>query len=436
MRCGRLKISKVALVICVALLSFAGKIQAQYDFTWSDTCQYDTTKFVLNDPTGVTTILWDFGDAGSVPPSSNQSNLLNPTHVFSFNGYFTVTLTINGAEVKRHTVVINPLPKISDVFTIVCKGITITMKTDTGNKMKHYLWNTGDVSQSITFTLVKDTIFRVRNYDYKECYRTATFRVKALAINANFDINQILQCLTTNYYSFTTKADTAMRPWLKFEWDFGDGNASNMRHPAHTYGAAGNYTINVKVYPQDTAACAENFSKDVKVISQVKPDFDYVVDHCNNMVRTINKSADAISYTWDFNGTRYFNKKDTFIYFKAKGSYPVTLLTNAGTDCADSTTKYVDFDAVDTAMFIPSAFSPNKDEVNDLFQMLGLDYSCFKYTLYIFDRWGEKVFDSGLSDTAPSWDGTYHGTTVPPGIYFYLIKGKTFKRYGSLSIVY
>lgn len=434
MRCGRLKINWSASVILLIIISFAGKVKAQYDFTWKDTCQYDTTKFFLNDPTGVTTILWDFGDAGS--GANNTSTQFNPTHLFSFFGYFTVILTVNGAEVKRHTVVINPLPTVSDLFTTVCKGVTVSMKTDTGNKLKHYLWNTGETSQTKTFTLVKDTVFTVRNYDFKECYRIATFRIKALTINSYFDINQDVQCLTTNYFVFTPRADTLHRPWLKFEWNFGDGANSNLRKPSHTYGAAGTYTVRVRIYPQDTGSCEEWFSRDINLISQVKPDFDYTVDHCKNQIHTINKSGVAIRYDWDFDGQKIYNVKDTSVYFSSKGTYPVTLFTNKGTECADSLTKFVDFEAVDTNMFIPSAFSPNKDEVNDLFQMKGIDYSCFPYTLYIFSRWGEKVFDSGVSDAIPAWDGTYEGTIVSPGVYFYLIKGKTFKRFGTVSVVY
>lgn len=68
--------------------------------------------------------------------------------------------------------------------------------------------------------------------------------------------------------------------------------------------------------------------------------------------------------------------------------------------------------------YIPNAFSPNDDGINDNFGLLG---SCniFEYKLIIFDRWGNLVFKT----TKPSdyWDGKYRGVTMSVGIYVYFM---------------
>ena len=315
--------------------------------------------------------------------------------------------------------------------------MTVTLKPDTGNKMKHYLWNTGETVQDKTFLLVKDTVFTCRNFDNNECHNDAYFYIYALKTNMQFGINSIIQCITNNAYQFTSNADTMNRPWLEFLWDFGDGTNSNLVNPLHQYGAAGVYNVKLNITPGDTVACLDTSSNNVNVISQVPPDFDFSVNKCLNKVITINKSGVSLNYNWDFgDGTVIKNAKDTSHIYLLKGTYNVTLFTNPGTACVDSLIKQVSIDLVDTDIFIPNSFSPNADQVNDQFYVVGLDYNCFPYDLYIYNRWGVKVFESVNSAKVPVWDGKYNGSIVEQGVYFYLVKGKTFKRFGTLTVIY
>ncbi len=68
-------------------------------------------------------------------------------------------------------------------------------------------------------------------------------------------------------------------------------------------------------------------------------------------------------------------------------------------------------------IFVPSAFSPNNDRMNDVLLVRGNTMEKVFFALY--DRWGEKVFET--SDQNIGWDGTYKGEKVQPGVYvFYL----------------
>ena len=64
-------------------------------------------------------------------------------------------------------------------------------------------------------------------------------------------------------------------------------------------------------------------------------------------------------------------------------------------------------------IYIPTAFSPNNDDVNDLYKIVGLEH--YTFDLFIFNRWGVPVFSSSVSDN--HWDGTYRGDNVPEGTY-------------------
>jgi gliding motility-associated-like protein len=63
--------------------------------------------------------------------------------------------------------------------------------------------------------------------------------------------------------------------------------------------------------------------------------------------------------------------------------------------------------------YIPNAFTPNGDGVNDSFYLYGQS-GVTVHDFKVFDRWGEKVHDS-LSP----WDGKYRGQLCQPGVYVY-----------------
>jgi gliding motility-associated-like protein len=64
--------------------------------------------------------------------------------------------------------------------------------------------------------------------------------------------------------------------------------------------------------------------------------------------------------------------------------------------------------------YIPNAFTPNGDGVNDYFFLYGQS-GVTVHSFKVFDRWGEKVYD-GLFP----WDGTYKGQLCQPGVYVYI----------------
>jgi gliding motility-associated-like protein len=72
-------------------------------------------------------------------------------------------------------------------------------------------------------------------------------------------------------------------------------------------------------------------------------------------------------------------------------------------------------------VFIPNAFSPNNDGVNDLFFPTSIYADSLQ--LIIFNLWGEILYrDHGIDDEQISWDGTFREETVPAGLYFYILK--------------
>lgn len=74
---------------------------------------------------------------------------------------------------------------------------------------------------------------------------------------------------------------------------------------------------------------------------------------------------------------------------------------------------------------VPNAFTPNGDGINDAFCLQGWDECTSDFKVIIFDRWGEKVFESG--DPAFCWNGMHKGEVLNTGVFVYVIQAKKFK---------
>ncbi len=89
------------------------------------------------------------------------------------------------------------------------------------------------------------------------------------------------------------------------------------------------------------------------------------------------------------------------------------------------------------ATLIPNAFSPNSDGQND--QLCVPNNLCIlNFVLNVYDRWGEKVFESKSLDNC--WDGTYKGKALNTAVFVYIFQatlsnGENFKQKGNISLI-
>ena len=125
-----------------------------------------------------------------------------------------------------------------------------------------------------------------------------------------------------------------------------------------------------------------------------------------------------------------------FIAIDQPGTYSVIVTDING--CTGISSKLVREFCPDN-IYLPSAFSPNKDRNNETFNAVGEGIMAFH--LYVFDRWGELVFES--QDIAYGWVGTYNGANAPEGAYIYRVDYQLYEyleiqkhtKYGIVSLV-
>ncbi len=97
--------------------------------------------------------------------------------------------------------------------------------------------------------------------------------------------------------------------------------------------------------------------------------------------------------------------------------YTVTVTNEAGCTASDTTTVYVN---TLHDVFVPNVFTPNGDGNNDVFQVYGKLKALQYLEIQVFNRWGEKVFES--SDHRFAWDGSYKGVLQNPQVFIWQLK--------------
>jgi gliding motility-associated-like protein len=155
-----------------------------------------------------------------------------------------------------------------------------------------------------------------------------------------------------------------------------------------------------------------NFYRDTIAVIQVSPALVYLGKDtlvCEGEPLVLTPGNGFASYQWQNGSTQ-----ETFSASQA-GIYWVQTTDQNGCNSQDSiriTTKYCR-----PFVALPSAFSPNHDNRNDLFRPV-VSGSLAQFSLVIYNRWGAKVFETTHANKG--WDGTIKGKPQPSGTYVWI----------------
>ena len=120
----------------------------------------------------------------------------------------------------------------------------------------------------------------------------------------------------------------------------------------------------------------------------------------------------------------------THLFSETSDGYTITLTAFSNAGCLDTHSVTIHYKG-NCEFFIPNSFSPDGNEVNETFKPIisensGIDVT--DYTLLIYDRWGELLFES--HDVSVGWDGTYgdgqQNRIVQNGTYMWKLILKAF----------
>jgi len=129
----------------------------------------------------------------------------------------------------------------------------------------------------------------------------------------------------------------------------------------------------------------------------------------------------ASTWSWNFGDGGTSNDVNPSHYYRRDSVYDVKLTVNSGYPdyCTDIYVSQIVISPIST-IFVPSAFTPNSDGVNDRFEVKG--HAIRSIDVYIFNRWGQQVYEFHTIDGY--WDGYVNGELAPAGVYIYQIRAK------------
>lgn len=164
---------------------------------------------------------------------------------------------------------------------------------------------------------------------------------------------------------------------------------------------------------QTPDGCDSIYFFDITVLPSPKSRFTSnprVASIYDGPVQFFNESIGQTSFEWDFHEFGTSTENDPVIEFgDVPGFYPVCLYTWNEWECSD--VGCADFEVREEfVVYIPNAFSPNGDGINDLFFVQGEDIDPDNFSMQIFNRWGQVVFST--NNLSEKWNGSHQGSST------------------------
>jgi gliding motility-associated-like protein len=199
------------------------------------------------------------------------------------------------------------------------------------------------------------------------------------------------------------------------KWNFGDPssgalNFSGLNAPQHLYSNPGTYAVKAMIY---TKCFVDSCFDTVTVVTTKKVQISSNITNqvvCKNFVFTVDASApSAEKYLWSTG-----NQQPVQTIIRAD-SYTV-LATNSCS--SDQRTFAVTYNTCDCNIYIPNAFTPNHDGLNDVFRP---SIKCYPkdYSFIIYNRFGQIVYRT--SEINKGWDGKINSYDASMGAYIWLV---------------
>ncbi|MCB0651053.1 MAG: gliding motility-associated C-terminal domain-containing protein [Saprospiraceae bacterium] len=301
-----------------------------------------------------------------------------------------------------------------------CLGDTILFDTGLSPIRYSFLWDLGD---GTTSTEAEFTHFYPELGGYpvsliltNNCLNVSDTLYKDLLITLRQPVNtgdDVLICQGETIQLSATDIDGAL-----YEWTGPEGYFSDQQFPIVENaqpGMSGDYAVigivsGCATFPAYTG---------VEVIPTPKPNLGPDTIYCNNNAQFTLDPGSYFSYEWQDGSVGSTYAVDL------EGSYAVQVADVHGCIGEDSIMLR---NICPTKIYVPNAFSPNHDGINDTFGVYGSDILSMKFT--IFDRWGNLLFET--TDQQEQWNGTFNGSALNSGTYVWQLEFQGIQKDGTL----
>jgi gliding motility-associated-like protein len=395
---------------------------------------------------------WSF-DIGGQTQTFNQ---WSPTVTFPGVGQYEGQLVLNPNTACGDTarIFVNVFPEIEADFsfeydTCVAGPVIFTDESTTGSCcLTNWEWNFGDGNSSSlqhpmhSYMIPGEIPVTLTVTDTNQCQDQLTqiinyFPVPALIVVAPSAFEGCVpQDVFFNNLSFPIDET------YDIFWNFGDGGTGTDISPTHTYTIPGVYTVSVDITSPIGCRTDTTFFNLITMLPSPEAGFDFSPDQPSNLepiVTFFDESSGAIRWLWDFgNGATSILQNPVYTY-PDTGRYEVMQVVTHPSGCMDTLIRILDV-RPEVRYFLPNAFTPNNDSVNDTYLGVGVMEGATNFRMTIWNRWGERIFET--TDYNEGWNGRMNNTgrESPNGVYIVLVtftgpRGEKYEIKGFATVV-
>jgi gliding motility-associated-like protein len=214
----------------------------------------------------------------------------------------------------------------------------------------------------------------------------------------------------------------------RYDWTFGDILKVN-NHQYDTlvrdFRTLGCYDLNLSILTEYGCESSTDIPCAIEVLQKPTAAFSYAPDAPTNIdpfVMFTNKSINANRYTWFVQGQTF--REDSVLnydFMDTPYEEEVKLVAYHNNGCTDTTSKMLLY-RQEPIVYVPSSFTPNGDDKNEVFYVVGENISFDDFELAVYDRWGREMFYS--KNPLNGWDGSVLNSDqkAPPGSYVYSLR--------------
>ena len=429
----------------------------------SDAYAQFTDKSTIADGTQSSfTYLWNFGDPNATSANPNTSTEQNPKHKYSKADNYTVTLTVtsgNGcvSAVSSQTFTVNgAVPQAG--FTVansnaLCSSDPVefdnTSTVDFGNITKiifYFDYNNAPTDSSVYYKdsgqIPSDNKF-YHSYGVFNDPLTKNYLVKMIVYSGASCMSTYEQTITVNANPVVTLSTignlcqeaspvqiTENKNGFTGTGVFSGTGVSSTGLFDPSKSGAGTFAISYLFTAQNDCTYSSTQNVTVYPVPAITLPSSITVLEGGQVTLPAKASGDGLTYLWTpATGLSNVNVLKPVASPSDDITYQLTATSSEG--CIAVATIYV---TVLKAPVVPNTFTPNGDGYNDTWDIKYLN-SYPNCTVEIFNRYGQKLYYS-VGYPVP-WDGTYNGSKLPVGVYYYIINPNNGRKTiaGSLTLI-
>ncbi len=377
------------------------------------------------------------------------------TRTFSVSGIYQITLKniyncdsiVNlDLEVKN---IINPTVTIDIDKAAVCSGETVSFTSNiTGifNTVLNYQWFVNNNPAGTNANTFSDANFRNGDSIKLEVsiidtcgsiLKVSSNPIGVVVYRTNYTKPIVEYCLNDSF-NINLQFSTLPSSDYSIKWTNGSNVITTYNNAAYSIQNSSSGYLSFEMNYGNNCVQNDTINFVVDTLPSVDAITDLITVKYDDVVQLDAITSNISSFIWS--PLQYLNTnviKSPIATIKASTIFTVQVRDNNNCFNSDSVLVKLFDDCKSEYLYVPTAFSPNNDGVNDCFYVINPP-KFLKFHLSVFNRWNEIIFDT--EDANACWDGDFNGRSVMTDSYVYLLKivcanGNELSKKGTVSLL-